>query len=67
MIISDVQWKLVSPDYLKNFTAQNAVSSWRSFLIKLGVRDKIAVEGFTEKVPQVRASALTIDHRLKYT
>ena len=48
--ISDVQWKLVSPNYL---TAPNAVTSWRNFLHKLGVKDKIVVSSLTETVPEV--------------
>ena len=54
--LSDVQWKLVNPNYLKSFTAQNAVASWRAFLLKLGVRDKIAVTSLTERVPEVNYS-----------
>jgi hypothetical protein len=54
-LFPDVQWQLVSPNYLKDFTAQNAVASWRAFLLKLGVRDKIAVTSLTEMVPEVNS------------
>ena len=51
--ITDVQWKLVSPGYLKRFSEQSAASSWRHFLLNLGVRDKIVVGTVTEKIPEV--------------
>ena len=49
----DVFWKLVSPNYLKKFNSPNAVHSWRSFLLKLGVRDVIAVKRFIETISEV--------------
>ena len=50
---TDASWKLVSPGYLKNFTLRSAVSSWHSFLSKLGVRNVLAIRKFNESVSKV--------------
>lgn len=53
-----VKWKLVSPRYLKKATSPNAVSSWRNFLVKLGVQNVIAVRQFNDKIPKVSLTQL---------
>lgn len=50
VMLTDVQWMLVSPDYLKS---RKNILSWQSFLQKLGVHNKIAVRQFNERVPEV--------------
>ena len=49
----DMEWKLVHPSYLKKFAAQNAAVSWRNFLLRLGVKDRLTVGSFTENIPEV--------------
>ena len=53
-----VAWKLVSPRYLKSVTSTNAVTKWRSFLVKLGVQNIIAVRQFNDKIPKVSLTQL---------
>ena len=48
----------MSPNYLKNSSAPNAVKSWRSFLERLGVQDGIAIKKFNETIIEVSFSCI---------
>lgn len=60
-IIAGVKWKLVSPRYLKNVTSKNAVTKWRTFLLKVGVQNVLAVRQFNDQIPKVSFSTASIN------
>jgi len=57
---ADVQWTAVSPNYLGRSMKIESVSSWRTFLTKLGVRKGIAVERLVEHVSKVMQVAVEL-------
>ena len=44
-VFADVHWTVISPEYLKTGKKlSQSAHSWRTFLTKLGVQERLAVE-----------------------
>ena len=64
-IITGIYWTVISPAYINSgLKSSQATSSWRAFLTKLGVQEKLAVKRVD--VEQVQPLIITMYVHVRY-